>query len=43
MIFVRYCIKCKQDYDIGINYDICPECRKKDCKEEDIDKNEKWL
>ena len=24
---VRYCRKCKRAYDIGINFDICPECR----------------
>ena len=29
MIFVRYCLRCGKAFDIGINYDICPECRRK--------------
>jgi len=24
---VRYCIKCKKAYDIGIEKELCPECR----------------
>lgn len=27
MINIRYCKKCKNAYDIGINFDLCPECR----------------
>jgi len=27
MIYIRYCKKCKEAYDIGINYDLCPKCR----------------
>ena len=33
MIYIRYCKKCHQAYDIGINYDLCPECRMKKMKE----------
>ena len=29
MIFIRYCKKCGKAFDIGINFDICPECRMK--------------
>ena len=24
---IRYCIKCGRAYDIGTNYDECPDCR----------------
>ncbi len=27
-IDIRYCKKCKQAYDIGIEYDECKKCRK---------------
>jgi len=33
MINIRYCKKCKKAYDIGTNFDICPECRRKKIKE----------
>jgi len=26
-IDIKYCKKCKKAFDIGTNYDICPECR----------------
>jgi len=28
-IFIKYCKKCKKPFDIGTNYDLCSECRKK--------------
>ena len=24
---IRYCKKCKQAYDIGTNFEKCPDCR----------------
>ena len=30
MIFIKYCKKCKKAFDIGINYSLCPKCRKKE-------------
>ena len=27
MINIRYCKKCNQAYDIGINFDTCAKCR----------------
>ena len=24
---IKYCKKCEEAFDIGINYDICPSCR----------------
>lgn len=33
-IFLKRCNKWGRDFDIGINYDVCPECRyKKEVKE----------
>ncbi len=26
-IFLTVCKKCGKHYDIGINYEICPDCR----------------
>jgi len=31
---LRYCKKCQSPYDIGTQYDLCPECRNK-LKEEE--------
>ena len=28
MYNIKYCKKCKKAFDIGINYDICPRCRR---------------
>ena len=28
-IFLKRCDKCGEGFDIGINYDLCPDCRKK--------------
>jgi len=25
--FIKYCKKCKEAYDFGIEYDECPRCR----------------
>ena len=33
MINIKYCKKCKQPYDIGTNFDICPKCREEELKE----------
>ena len=34
MIHIKYCIKCKRAFDIGTDYDICPECKRKNrCQE----------
>ena len=30
MIHIRKCIRCGNNYDIGTNYNVCPECRRKD-------------
>ena len=27
-IFLKRCEKCGEGFDIGINYDICPDCRR---------------
>ncbi len=27
MIDIRYCKRCKKAYDIGLNFEICPDCR----------------
>ena len=24
---IRYCKKCKRAYDIGLNFETCPDCR----------------
>lgn len=24
---IKYCKKCNKAFDIGTNYDLCPECR----------------
>ena len=32
MINIKYCKKCKQPYDIGTNFDICPKCREEELK-----------
>ncbi len=29
MINIKYCKKCGKPYDIGTNFEICPECRLK--------------
>jgi len=26
-INIRYCKRCKKAYDIGLNLELCPECR----------------
>lgn len=36
-IHIRYCKICHKAYDIGTNYDICPDCRRKEkCKKEEV-------
>ena len=30
MIYWKKCKRCGEYFDIGINYDICPECRMKE-------------
>ena len=30
---IRYCKICKRAYDIGANYDTCPNCRNNKLKE----------
>jgi len=37
MIQGRYCKRCKSFYDIGINFDECPNCRKELNKEVEDD------
>lgn len=37
MIFIKYCLECEEAFDIGINYDKCPRCRRKKIKKEDKD------
>jgi predicted nucleic acid-binding Zn ribbon protein len=32
IVFWKHCILCGEAFDIGINYDICPECRKKEAE-----------
>ena len=27
MINLKYCKKCKEAFDLGTNFDICPKCR----------------
>ena len=29
MIYIKYCRKCTEAFDIATNYDICPKCRYK--------------
>jgi|TARA_Y100000310_G_C20535824_1_gene740787 Zn finger protein HypA/HybF involved in hydrogenase expression len=29
MIYIKYCIKCGEAYDIDTNKDLCPKCRNK--------------
>jgi len=29
-IYIKYCKKCKEAFDIGINLDLCPLCRLKE-------------
>jgi len=41
MIFIKFCKQCKMAFDIGINYDICPECRRKNKEEGEEDENKK--
>jgi len=40
MTSVRYCKKCKKAYDIGLNYDTCPECRNEGIEIEEINEKE---
>lgn len=35
---IRYCKKCGQAYDIGTNFDICPNCRIKQKEREGDEK-----
>lgn len=28
MIDIRYCKRCKEAFDIGTNWNVCPKCRK---------------
>ncbi len=37
MIFIKYCKKCRKAFDIGINYNLCPKCRR------DINRDERGL
>lgn len=34
MIFWKMCKRCGKSFDIGINFDICPECRLNEVKNE---------
>ncbi len=34
MIYIKYCLKCNRAFDMETNYNICPECRKKEVGEE---------
>ena len=36
-IYVRYCVRCGEAYDIGTDCDICPKCRRK--KVNEVEKN----
>jgi len=27
MINIKYCKRCKEAFDIGTNYNLCPRCR----------------
>lgn len=36
MINIRYCRRCEKPYDIGTNYEVCPECRGELIVEENI-------
>ncbi len=31
---IKHCIKCKQPFDIGTNYELCPGCRYRVIKSE---------
>ena len=31
-MFLRFCRRCREGYDIGTNFDICPKCRMKEIK-----------
>ena len=35
MINIRFCKECEQTYDIGTNFDICPDCKNKKGDEND--------
>ena len=34
MMNIRYCLRCENAFDIGTEYEICPECRGKAVIEE---------
>ena len=33
MINIKYCRRCKEPFDLGTNFDVCPKCRE-ELKEE---------
>jgi len=35
MINWKFCKKCRQAFDVGTNFDICPLCRRKEAKEKE--------
>jgi len=37
MINIKYCRRCKQPFDIGTNFDVCPKCRQEELKKEGED------
>ena len=40
MINIRYCIKCKQPFDIDTSKELCPECRElNEVREDEQDNN----
>lgn len=38
-IYLKTCKKCGEKFDIGINKDLCPECRLKKKRKEDGNKS----
>ena len=40
-IYLKKCKRCGQGFDIGINFEICPNCRRKVM--DDLNENEKGV
>lgn len=39
---IKYCKKCGKPFDMGTNFDICPDCRKEEInkkREENVKRN----
>jgi len=36
---LRYCKKCGRAYDIGTNFDICPDCRYDELRKNEVKEN----